>query len=537
MWRPTVLVVEDELGPRESFRQILKNNYNVVTKQDGKSAIEYIVSQSHPEAILLDIRMPDMNGIEVLKKVKEINPKIEVVMITAHASLATAKEAMKYGASEYLIKPSNVKEIRKAVKNAIARKIQGMQYNEKFSTLLEISQSITSSLTLEDVYEKTLDWCEKFFLGQIIWLALYNFETEEIEIVASKGFKEEEALYPGIKQINEHVIERKQNLFINTQKDENFIGNNSLKEAEISSIWAFPLEVSNRAIGVLAIGSSQFENAETDPMTINLLTIFTNQIAIALESNLSRQQLQKNLEKLKLAQKQLVQAERFRAFGEMASGAAHNFNNFLTGILGYVSLLLRSDFTDPESFIPKIKQIEELAKESSVLVKRLQASTKEGYKTEFKIVNLRKLVKDTLNLTSLRWQSRINNKEINVETNLQEIYPIMGNETRLKEVLTNLIFNAVDAMPQGGKLKLETFNEGDFAVIIVADTGIGMTKEVKEKAFEPFFTTKKEDGTGLGLSTTYEIVQEHNGEILLESEPGKGTTFKIKLPKPVFNSG
>lgn len=532
MWEPTILVVDDELGPRESFRQILKHDYNVVTKENGKSALEYIETQTAPEVMLLDIKMPDLSGIEVLKKVKEILPKIEVVMITAYAKLATAREALKYGASEYLIKPSNVKEVREAIKNAVSRRIQRMQYNEKFAALLEISQSTTSSLEIEDVCEEVVDWCEKFFLGKMSWIALYKPETEKMEVMASKGIeKQDEGLHSGIAEINEEVFKQGQKVLIKqAQKDKRFVDSNTLPEINANSILVLPLEVSDRVIGVLGLCSSRFDEGETDATTMNLLTIFANQTATALENCLSRQRLQKNLEKLKDTQEQLIQAEKFRALGEMTSGAAHNFNNFLTGILGYASLLLRSDVTDQESFISKIKQIEELAQDAANLVERLQASTKGESEAEFRAIDLRKLVEETVDLATLRWKGRAEEKEIEVETELQKVYSVVGDENQLKEVMTNLVFNAVDAMPEGGKLTLKTFNEDNYAVVVVSDTGVGMTEEVKGQAFEPFFTTKGDSGTGLGLSTSKDIIQSHYGEIVLESEPGKGTTFKLRLP-------
>ena len=173
MLEPKILVVEDELGPRESYRQILKNDYEVILMDNGRLAIEYVTN--HPvDVALVDIRMPDIDGIEVLQKIKTLQPQIEVIMITAFASIENAKNAIKYGAIDYLIKPASVKEIQATVKKAIAKRIQRMQYNEKLFALLQVSQSITSSLDAQDVRKNILDWVEKLFLARIAWLALYN---------------------------------------------------------------------------------------------------------------------------------------------------------------------------------------------------------------------------------------------------------------------------------------------------------------------------------------------------------------------------
>jgi signal transduction histidine kinase len=114
--------------------------------------------------------------------------------------------------------------------------------------------------------------------------------------------------------------------------------------------------------------------------------------------------------------------------------------------------------------------------------------------------------------------------------NSQEVPVILGDAGRLRDAITNLIFNAVDAMPQGGTLTLRTRVEGEFVLLEVGDTGLGMTEEVRRNCFEPFFTTKGQEGTGLGLAMVYGIVQHHSGMIEVASKPGKGTTFTLRLP-------
>jgi signal transduction histidine kinase len=117
-----------------------------------------------------------------------------------------------------------------------------------------------------------------------------------------------------------------------------------------------------------------------------------------------------------------------------------------------------------------------------------------------------------------------------MKVDFQDIHAIQGNAARLRDAITNLIFNAVDAMPQGGTLTLRTRAEGEAVLLDVSDTGIGMTEDVRRSCFEPFFTTKGEQGTGLGLAMVFSIAQHHSGTIDIASEPGKGTTFTLRLP-------
>ena len=151
---------------------------------------------------------------------------------------------------------------------------------------------------------------------------------------------------------------------------------------------------------------------------------------------------------------------------------------------------------------------------------------------EFPIVDLADIVAQAISLTEPKWrgQTQANGMTIHVETNFQSVPAVSGDESALREVLTNLIFNAVDAMPSGGAITLETVIEDNQAVIRVRDTGAGMTEAVRQRCLEPFFSTKGQQGTGLGLSMVYGIVERHRGKMEIESAPGKGTTFIIRLP-------
>jgi CheY-like chemotaxis protein len=231
----------------------------------------------------------------------------------------------------------------------------------------------------------------------------------------------------------------------------------------------------------------------------------------------------------------VIQQERLRALGQMASGIAHDFNNALVPILGFCELLqIRPDIlADRPKALGYLETIQTAAKDAASVVSRLREFYRadKGHKP-FAPVNLKRLLEQTITLTRPKWkeQAQAAGVTIDVAIELEPVPPIAGEESALREVLTNLIFNAVDAMPNGGTLTLRTRQVGDTGVIEVADTGTGMTEEVRQRCLEPFFSTKGEHGTGLGLSMVFGIVQRHSGTLDLQSEPGKGTTFSIKLP-------
>jgi len=237
--------------------------------------------------------------------------------------------------------------------------------------------------------------------------------------------------------------------------------------------------------------------------------------------------------------KQIIQLQRLEAIGRLAGGIAHDFNNILTAIKGNAQLALMRSIED--NFIKeRIEGVLDASERASSLTRQLLAFSRRQI-LETKVIDLNKLIKDIEKMIR-----RLIGEDIELEIYSEcEKATIKADPTQIEQVLINLIVNARDAMPQGGKLTIETscveldeeyvkrhigVTPGSYVMLAVSDTGAGMTEEVKERCFEPFFTTK-EGGTGLGLSTVYGIVKQHGGNIWVYSELGKGTTFKIYFPK------
>ncbi|HEX8290821.1 MAG TPA: ATP-binding protein [Pyrinomonadaceae bacterium] len=228
---------------------------------------------------------------------------------------------------------------------------------------------------------------------------------------------------------------------------------------------------------------------------------------------------------------QYAQIEKLSALGELASGVAHDFNNTLAGILGRAQLLLGTK--DPERVEAGLKLIIKTAKDGAKTIKRIQDFARQRRDHDFQPVSVDQLLLDVREITRPRWKSRAESEGVHISLELQlgsDEARVLGDESELREVLVNLVFNAVDAMPQGGTLTLSTRESGGTVEIAVADTGTGMGEDVRSRVFDPFFTTKGKAGMGLGLAVSYGIIRRHEGSIEAESELGKGTTFRIKLP-------
>lgn len=244
--------------------------------------------------------------------------------------------------------------------------------------------------------------------------------------------------------------------------------------------------------------------------------------------------LESALAELRATQDHIVKQERLRALGLMAGGIAHDFNNALTMMLGYGELLLpwlqKNGAAREQAYLDHIISA---AQDATHVVSRLREFYRPAENNEVRVpVNLNEVVTQAVSLTAPKWKGKClaDGIQIDIQTNLLEVPNIAANAAELREVFTNLIFNAVDAMPTGGSITISTSPFAGGVELTVSDTGTGMTEAERKRCLEPFFTTKGERGTGLGLAVVYGIIQRHSGTIEIASEPGVGTTFAIHFP-------
>jgi signal transduction histidine kinase/ActR/RegA family two-component response regulator len=235
-------------------------------------------------------------------------------------------------------------------------------------------------------------------------------------------------------------------------------------------------------------------------------------------------------DELKTMQEQLIQSEKLRAIGEIASGIAHDFNNALGVILGNIQLLARN--IEHPADLQRVKAIEQAALDAAETVRRIRQFTKQEMSESPSVLELSELVADVVNMLKPVWQDSLRpvGTGIDVQIDVLSKAFVLGVAAEIREVLANVLLNAIQAMPSGGKITISVGCDGNSAWVKVADTGVGMTEEVRKRIFDPFFTTRGVEGTGLGMSIAYGIVSRHHGTISVESEPGIGTVVTITLP-------
>jgi signal transduction histidine kinase len=228
---------------------------------------------------------------------------------------------------------------------------------------------------------------------------------------------------------------------------------------------------------------------------------------------------------------QVLQAEKLRIVGEMAAGIAHNFNNVLTTILTRAQMLALQG-TDSTALQRGLNLIAQAASDGATIVRRLQQLARGSGTSEMAALDLNTVVQEVVETTQPVWHdhARREGRPVEVRLELMPLRQIVGRAAELREVLTNLLLNAVEAMPQGGQLTLRSWTEGREVCVAVSDTGVGMTPEVQRRLFDPFFTTKGVRGTGLGLSVSQALIKAHHGTLTAHGEAGRGTTFIIRLP-------
>jgi len=302
---------------------------------------------------------------------------------------------------------------------------------------------------------------------------------------------------------------------------------------DVRSAVVVPLMAEGSLLGVLVSGRKEpnaFNRKE-----IAFLEGLSKHVALAVRQAQLHQNLQAAYDDLRQSQRTMMRQERLRALGEMASGIAHDINNAISPVPLYTSLIAREADLD-DQVASYLHTIETAVSDVEGTVGRMREFYREREEENLVRVALNRAVREAMELTRPRWRDVPQERGVTIHLEIdlaEDLPPVAGAEGEIRQAVTNLILNAVDAMPNGGTLALRTraaIGPPDRVIVEVSDTGIGMDEEILSRCFEPFFSTKGERGSGMGLAMVYGTMQRHGGDVQVESAPGEGTTMRLLFP-------
>ncbi len=490
-----ILLVDDDPFILKSAGPALESEgYNVTTVDNGKEAVE-MVAKNDFDLVLTDMVMESVDGMDVLKAVKEVNPDTMVIILTGYADMASAIDAFRLGVDDYIPKPSEPQEMYFRVKRCLEN--------------LEIKKRV--KLAEEALRESE----ERFRM-------IFTNSTDGI-IVADPGTKKFIYVNPAICKTLGYT------------------------EEALTQMGVVDIHPKNSLEHVLSGFEAQARGEKLLAMNIPCLKKDGTIIYIDIKASMvkmgekhSVMGVFRDITERRHLEAKLQQAQKMEAIGILSGGIAHDFNNLLSIITGNIELA--KDDIKPEYGISEfLDEAEEASLRAQKLTNQLITFSKGGAPVK-KAGSIGVLVKKITNIA-------LSNSKVKCEYFISnDLYAVEFDQGQMKHAVKNLIVNAVESMPDGGLivLKAENINissettekslplsEGKYAKISIQDHGVGIPKEIFSKIFDPYFSTKEmgtQKGIGLGLATTYSIINRHGGHITVESEVGVGTTFTLFLP-------
>ncbi len=518
-----ILAIDDEAYVRQSVRTYLEDySFVIIEAENGHQGME-LFDREAPDLVLLDLRMPSMDGFHVLSALRARNSDIPVVVASGTGEISDVVKALHLGASDYILKPIRdmkvlLHSVRKCLKQSWLKR-QNVAYQERLEEL---------------VRERT----EELEESRKRYKAIFEYIGVAAVIVESDGtISRANPAFAQLMGIDRSAIEhrRKWCEFVDPRDVgpmRNFMFNRRLLEME----GPVPMQYETRFVN---------DDGQVKYVYVCLGVIpgRPEQQIISLLDVTERKRAEKRWKNLEL---QLRKSQKMEAIGTLAGGIAHDLNNILSPVLGYADMIMRTTENGSDNY-HRSEKIQMAAMRAADLVSQILSFNRGGAEKK-QAIRLHPLAKEVIKLLKGSIPSTIRIKD----EVMRDTLPVMAEPTQIHQVVMNLCTNAYHAMEATGGtlsvgLRKTVLTQADlldhpnlcngpgvYMVIEVSDTGCGMADDIRDRIFDPYFTTKEEGkGTGLGLATVYSITRDCRGDVRVASTPGKGSCFSVYLPAVV----
>jgi len=517
---PRILIVDDHVSANEMLKRLFESyNYQVDSAFSGEEALE-LLKIIKPDLIILDVMMKGLNGFEVLQILRDdLSYKdIPTIMCTAKDSPADVEHGLTLGADDYVTKPIKPRELLARSKSKIEayylrQTIQ--RKTEDLSALLGVAEQLNTQLPIEDVLNLIADMIFQTIQAKGVALCQYN---DYGEIVHTSRYLMSDIKIDWV------------TILTNLNSTNASLLHIPLENHQQYSIL---LQTDSSTYGAMVIHTHHILNENEIDLIENISKQSSMAIQNALFYDLKMQyaehledMVEKRTNELQKAQQLLIRSEKLASVGRLAAGLAHEINNPLFPILINLNDMLEDLNSDIPIQIIDVEKTLESAERIQRIVKRLlEFAGNRNEPSHMTGISLMSILNTVLKLVN----KLMSQSNIVIELNGNADIAVYGNKDQLEQVFLNLILNSQAAMPDGGTIQIFVTEENDIAIARIIDTGIGIPKDNIANIFDPFVTTK-DNGTGLGLFITHEIVQNHNGTIEIQSEAGVGTVVSLSIP-------